>query len=214
MSEKNNLQFWDSVEKTDPKHTKKAKVGGREITAISAQYQIKNATAKFGKYGETWGLKNIKLSYLENLVNDQILSVCNAVFYYPDGEFEIGSSILVQSWIASRSYNKVDPDFLKKIETDLLTKSLSKLGFNADVFMGRYDDNKYIMDMNIEFGNVKPPEPPKKKEPKKTEPKKKLTEEAFKSLVESKNKEHILAALKFREMNQTQRDTLNKLLSE
>lgn len=50
--------------------------------------------------------------------------------------------------------------------------------------------------------------------PKKTEPKKKLTEEAFKNLIESKNKEHILAALKFREMNKTQRDSLNKLLSE
>jgi hypothetical protein len=25
-----------------------------------------------------------------------------------------------------------------------LTKGLSKLGFNADVFMGRFDDNKYV----------------------------------------------------------------------
>ena len=26
----------------------------------------------------------------------------------------------------------------------MLTKGLSKLGFNADVFMGRFDDNKYV----------------------------------------------------------------------
>ena len=33
---------------------------------------------------------------------------------------------------------------MKKVATDALTKGLSKLGFNADVFMGKFDDNKYV----------------------------------------------------------------------
>ena len=33
---------------------------------------------------------------------------------------------------------------MKKVATDALTKGLSKLGFNADVFMGMFDDNKYV----------------------------------------------------------------------
>ena len=51
----------------------------------------------------------------------------------------------------------VDADFAKKIETDALTKALSKLGFNADVFMGRFDDHKYVEEINAEFN----PPPPK-----------------------------------------------------
>ena len=156
MSNEDNLEFWNSVEKTDPEHTKKVTAGGRSLTAINAQQQIKNATSKWGMYGRAWGLKDIKLDYVKDLTNNQILAVAQCVFYYPKGEFEIGSSILVQSWVLSKTYNKVDDDFLKKLETDMTTKSLSKLGFNADVFLGYYDDNKYVTKMIEEF---KEPEP-------------------------------------------------------
>ncbi len=50
-----------------------------------------------------------------------------------------------------RAEKMVDADFAKKIETDALTKALSKIGFNADVFMGRYDDVKYVNEMAEEF---------------------------------------------------------------
>ena len=146
-----NLKFWESVEKTDPRYTKPVNTGGRKLTAINAQQQIKNATEKWGMYGKTWGLKDVKLDYINNLCNNQILAVAQAIFYYPDGYFDIGSSILVQSWIASKSYNKVDDEFLKKLETDMTTKALSKVGFNSDVFLGRYDDNRYIQNITHEF---------------------------------------------------------------
>jgi len=42
---------------------------------------------------------------------------------------------------------KLDDDCVKKVVTDALTKGLSKLGFNADVFLGKYDDNKYVQDL-------------------------------------------------------------------
>ena len=51
--------------------------------------------------------------------------------------------------------SRVDDDFAKKVATDALTKGLSKLGFNADVFMGRFDDNKYVNQMIKKFGNGK-----------------------------------------------------------
>ena len=42
-------------------------------------------------------------------------------------------------------------DFAKKVETDTLTKALSKLGFNADIFLGKFDDTKYVEQMKQEF---------------------------------------------------------------
>jgi hypothetical protein len=37
-------------------------------------------------------------------------------------------------------------DIFKKATTDALTKGLSVLGFNADVFLGLWDDNKYVQE--------------------------------------------------------------------
>jgi hypothetical protein len=34
-----------------------------------------------------------------------------------------------------------------------MTKGLSKLGFNADVFMGLFDDNKYVSSLRKEFSH-------------------------------------------------------------
>jgi hypothetical protein len=154
MSEtKNNLELWNSVQQTDPKHTKKANVGGNKITAIKPQYQILKATEKWGAYGSKWGLKDINLSYDLLSIN---LVVFKASFYYPDGEFEIINSIKLYK---DNAKTMVDDDFAKKIETDALTKALSKLGFNADVFMGRFDDVRYVDEMDIKHGNKEAPKP-------------------------------------------------------
>lgn len=141
-----NLELWEKVEKTDPNYTKKANVGGNKITSIAPQYQIKQATEQFGTYGRTWGFKDIKLDYSLALHAD--LVVFTGVFYYPEGEFPIINSIKLYK---DNAKTKIDDDFAKKIETDALTKALSKLGFNADVFMGRFDDERYVSQLREEF---------------------------------------------------------------
>lgn len=150
-----NLELWNKVCKTDPNHTKNQSISGRKITAINAQYQIKNATSEFGKYGESWGLKDIEYDIISGLANGAILSRVSAIFYYPGGEFPVGTSIYIQQWISSKEYLKIDDDFVKKAETDITTKALSKLGFNADVFLGMYDNNRYVMDLKEEFNTPK-----------------------------------------------------------
>jgi len=145
-----NLKLWQAVEKTDPKHTKKAKIGGMSITAIAPQYQVLKATEQFGPYAIKWGFKDIEFDF--SLVESHKLVVLKATFFCPDGECQVVNSAKI--WM-DRAEQMVDADFAKKMETDALTKVLSKMGFNADVFMGRYDDNKYVQDMQKEFA----PEP-------------------------------------------------------
>jgi hypothetical protein len=167
-----NLNLWHSVEKTNPKYTKKAKVGGNQITSISPQYQIMNVTEKFGTYGSTWGFKNIELDY--SLVGATFkkdktegfypnvkvigkedacmgLVVFKATFFYPNGEFPVINSI---SLFTNNEMSKLDDNFAKKVETDALTKAISKLGFNADIFLGKFDDVRYVEAMNSEFNPV------------------------------------------------------------
>ena len=141
-----NMQLWDSVCKTDPKHTKAAKVGGMSITAIAPQYQIMNATKAFGPYGIAWGFRDIELDY--SLIATYDLVVFKGTFFCPKGEFQIINSSKMHM---DRAKKMIDADFAKKIETDAMTKALSKMGFNADVFMGCYDDVKYVNEMRAEF---------------------------------------------------------------
>ena len=159
-----NLKFWESVEKTNPANTKGAKIGQLSITAINATSQAKAATDKWGMYGNTWGLKDITYAYMD--IEETKLALVGAVFYYPDGEFELHSSIKVcYKTNGANGYLKIDDGFMKKIETDLTTKGLSKLGFNTDVFMGLYDDNRYVQEMKEEFKPVKAYKTPSKQTP-------------------------------------------------
>jgi len=144
------LELWNAVEKTNPEYTKSANVRGNKITAIAPQYQIKKATEQFGAYGQTWGFKAINI---EPCFADKGLALFLGEFFYPNGGFVISSSI---GLYRDNAQTKIDDDFAKKLETDALTKALSKLGFNADVFMGKFDDSRYVAQMEEEFSDVKP----------------------------------------------------------
>jgi len=137
-----NLDLWNRVQETDPNHTKKT-THGNKFTSINATYQIMNATREFGLYGTEWGISTIEYEFL-NLNKEQILVLGKAEFKTPTGSFPISSTILMQSYSKKYDELQIDDEWAKKLETDITTKALSKLGFNADVFLGRYDDNKYI----------------------------------------------------------------------
>ena len=148
--EKNNLQLWNKVEKTNPKHTKQANVKGNKLTSIKPQYQIYCATKEWGSYGSTWGFKSIELCYELKEIG---LITFKAIFYYPNGEFPCINTI---GLYRDNAMTKIDDEFAKKVETDALTKCLSKLGFNADIFMGRFDDLRYVSELKKEFQEEAP----------------------------------------------------------
>ena len=135
---KENMKLWEAVCQTDPEHTKKANVKGNNLTSIRPQYQIMRATEQFGAYGSTWGFKNIKITY--DLL-EKGLVVFQADFYYPTGIFPTINTISIYR---DNAQTKLDDEFAKKVETDSLTKCLSKLGFNADIFLGQFDDMRYV----------------------------------------------------------------------
>jgi hypothetical protein len=152
--ENDKLKLWLEVEKTNPEYTSEATISGRKITSIDAYSQFKVATEQFGSYGSFWGLKDTDLK-LEKLDDDNTICIYKAIFFYPGGEFEIHNAILVKYKVASKGYIKVDDEFAKKIETNTVTKALSKLGFNTDVFMGKFEDSRYVTEVREEFKEEK-----------------------------------------------------------
>jgi hypothetical protein len=149
MSE--NLKLWQSVEKTDPKYTKAFnKAGGFSGTAINAVYLLRKATALWGPIGGTWGPLIEDEKYVSG-AEGTIIHVLRIKFRHPGGEFpSYGQTTFV-------GHNKhgafTDEEAPKKSLTDAITKALSMLGFSADVFMGLYDDNKYVNDRKQEFSS-------------------------------------------------------------
>lgn len=144
-----NMKLWNAVCTTPPEHTKQVNQRGG-FTAICAQYQIQVATELWGPYGSSWGMKDTEWHYVRSAANDIIEVTLDATFWYPGGAFEISSDAAYRPGNDSR----------KKILTDATTKALSKLGFSADVFLGLYDDNKYVQSLREQHSSDPPPDEP------------------------------------------------------
>lgn len=147
------MALWSSVEKTDPTHTKRVNQRGG-FTAISAHYQVKSATAAFGPVGIGWGYENGAPIFHDNLVFVPV------TLWHGDRGNTFGPLYGGAEW---RTGNRMDSDALKKAATDGLTKALSHLGFNADVFLGLFDDNKYVAEREREFSSANDSPPKREK---------------------------------------------------
>lgn len=149
----NNMEIWDQVSRTDPDYTKTVEFG-RKFTAIDAHSQIMAATQMFGPIGEGWGYNTI---YGFQDVAKGLIVWCDLTFWWGNtgkewegnkGPKHINSFGPIRGCARVQTGDKTaDTDAPKKACTDALTKSLSQLGFNADVFLGQFDDNKYVTEL-------------------------------------------------------------------
>ncbi len=164
-----NLRIWNAVSKTDPAHTKKVEFG-RKFTSIDAHWQIQQATKQFGPVGEGWGYRPVHT--VERLTPEIILAVADVTIWYR-GNLETTEDCYIREYGPIRATCEMygpktykgkiipnefvtDEDAPKKAMTDALTKGLSHLGFSADVFLGLFDDNRYVQKMEKEFAGTPP----------------------------------------------------------
>lgn len=136
-----NMRIWDAVSKTNPANTKQVNQRGG-FTAINANSQIMEATRQFGPIGIGWGYTNGDPIFQETLV------IVPVTVWHGDRSNVFGPVFGCEEW---KVKDRVDSDAPKKAGTDGLTKCLSQLGFNADVFLGLYDDQKYVEQIKQEF---------------------------------------------------------------
>ncbi len=153
MPDKNNLSIWEKVCETDPNNTKPVTLG-RSFTAIDPYSQIYEATKVFGPAGKDWGWESVRVEYTPT--NEVAILV--RVWHGKPEQY-------IEQWgqaglYIDRAEKKKDTDCFKKAQTDAITKCLSYLGFNADVFLGKFDDNKYVVEMNHKFAVKNEPVPP------------------------------------------------------
>ena len=144
------MGIWNAVCVTDPANTKHISQRGG-FTAIDAYSQILEATRLWGPMGDAWGP-------CVDRTNHKVVGglwICDLYLRFPG---ETGTAIIGPITGAKRlaSRNGEDEDAPKKALTDAITKALSYLGFNADVFLGKFDDNKYVAKLNETKSNTDP----------------------------------------------------------
>lgn len=144
-----NLKLWKSVEKTSTKDVKPVSSGGRNFSSINPTSQKKKATEAFGMYGSDWGVEpeSEKFEYKE-FSNQTTLLVYRAIMFYKydgkTGRLPISANEkMAYVTQGGKGYLKIDEDSEKKVRTNAVTKGLSELGFNADIFLGQWEDAEY-----------------------------------------------------------------------
>tara|TARA_R110002020_G_scaffold172323_5_gene362646 strand:+ start:2764 stop:3393 length:630 start_codon:yes stop_codon:yes gene_type:complete len=141
-----NMKLWDAVSKTDPKYTKKVNQRGG-FTAIDAHYQVQEATKAFGSVGIYWGY-----DVGAPIFGPHDLLLIPVTLWVGDRRNTFGPQYGCAAIASGKAGQepRPDTDAAKKATTDAITKLLSHLGFNADVFLGKFDDNKYVADRKRE----------------------------------------------------------------
>lgn len=147
-----NLELWEKVQKTDPKHVKPITGKSYQGTSPKPHYLIHKATETFGPIGIGWGF-SIADERIEEGAGGERMSIARVkVWYKWEGERGEVEHIGGTSFSGTRKNGTpfTDEDAPKKSVTDALVKALSMIGFAGDIFMGRYDDSKYVSELHQE----------------------------------------------------------------
>ena len=146
-----NMRIWNAVAETNPHHTKKVEIG-RKFTSIDAHYQIMRATEVFGPVGQGWGYT---VQHGTISAAPYLLATADVEIWHGSRDNTFGPWRGMAEIVNAKG--RLDDDAPKKATTDALTKALSHLGFSADVFLGLYDDNKYVAQMRREHAGKEAP---------------------------------------------------------
>lgn len=146
-----NLALWCAIEKTPPDQTKPITGKAYSGTSPKPYYIVRKATETFGPIGIGWGYSIVN-ERIEDAGGEKLHIALVRVWYIWDGkrgEVEhIGATPFSGTRKSGAGY--LDEDAPKKSVTDALVKALSMIGFAGDIFMGRYDDSKYVAELRDE----------------------------------------------------------------
>lgn len=153
-----NMRIWDQVDKTDTRYTKAADVGGQKITSLNGTAMIMKATEIFGPVGIGFGWSILEERFDKGaemvsgegdkrvILGHELNHTLKIRFWFDlDGRRGELEQYGCTRYLYKTKYGTTtDGEAPKKSLTDAIKKSLSMLGFSADVFLGMFDDPEYV----------------------------------------------------------------------
>lgn len=149
-----NMELWNRVEKTDPKFVKS--ITGKKYKGDSPNpyWIVKRLTETFGPCGQGWGWEVVQSGF-QTLPGDYVLHYSLVKLWYDQGSGvrytpeQFGCT--PAGWKKADGSGFVqDEDAPKKSVTDGFVKCASYLGFAGDIFLGKWNDSKYVESLTEE----------------------------------------------------------------
>lgn len=146
----NNLSIWNRFDDIDPKFTNGITGKSYKGTSPNPQYVIRCLTEIFGPVGQGFGWRVLAEDFTP--LGQEVLHWCRIEFWHTDraNTFESYGQTKAAYGTSSGKY-MVDEDAPKKSLTDAIVKAASHVGIAANIFLGRWDDSKYVSEVNAEY---------------------------------------------------------------
>jgi hypothetical protein len=146
-----NTAIWDALGKTDPSHTKGfSRSGGFKGTSVKPMWVLRRLTEQFGPAGIGWGVNKPEFQVVHGQ-DGEVLVYCTVSTWHGDREnvlWGVGGDK-----VAAKNKNGLfhDDEAFKKAFTDAVNNAFKSIGVAADIHMGRFDDDKYVQELEAEF---------------------------------------------------------------
>jgi len=140
-----NLATWNRFADIDPAFTKPITGKAYKGTSPNPQYVIRCLTELFGPVGEGFGWEVAQEGFMP--LGDEILHWCRVRFWHGKRDNWFESYGQTKALMKTRNGLMSDEDAPKKSLTDAIIKAASHLGIAANIFLGRWDDQKYVQNV-------------------------------------------------------------------
>lgn len=145
-----NLDLWTRYEDIDPKFTKAITGKQYKGTSPNPQYVIRCLTDMFGPVGVGFGWRVVQEAFQP--LGDETLHWCRIEFWHTDRTNTYEAYGQTKAAYPKRDGGfMVDEDAPKKSLTDAIIKAASHVGVAAGIFLGRWDDQKHVQEVNAEY---------------------------------------------------------------
>lgn len=145
-----NLDLWEAHADIDPKYTKAITGKAYKGTSPNPQYVIKCLTEMFGPVGQGFGWEVLAEDFTP--LGDEVLHWCRIRFWHTDRQHHYEAYGQTKALMKTRDKGLMsDEDAPKKSLTDAIIKAASQLGIAANIFLGRWDDQKYVAEVDKEY---------------------------------------------------------------
>lgn len=145
----NNLELWERFADIDPKFTKPITGKPYKGTSPNPQYVIRCLTEMFGPVGQGFGWSVMADGFTP--LGDEVLHWCRIHFWHGKDGSGFDAYGQTKALMKTKSGLMLDEDAPKKSLTDAIVKAASQIGVGSNIFLGRWDDQKYVEQVNREY---------------------------------------------------------------
>jgi hypothetical protein len=155
----NNLELWSAHADIPPSETKPITGKAYKGTSPKPHYIMYCLTDMFGPVGVGFGWDVVAEEFLP--IGEEVLHWCRIKFWHTDRANTFDSYGQTKALMKTRNGLMLDEDAPKKSLTDAIVKAASQVGVAANIFLGRWDDSRYVANLERQERDEKSqPEPP------------------------------------------------------